>query len=571
MVNKYKNTAQSQLYLGLFILLFSCNNPFGNQEDAISFNESNSKNSYTKIQIQNLLSSAIENNGRMNDSIQLPYVEPVEDHYYNNEYNPIWSDTGVWKPFAVDLMNYLDTIELDGLYKKDYHYNGIKNLHSILKKDTGNTFDSANWAKADLLLTDAFMHIISDIKQGRLQSDSFSWKHDTTKYARFFSENLNSLIKGKRLSEIITSLQPVHQGYVLLKKGIKNFLKNMDTSSYTYISYPYDTNNAEDSLRFFKQLKTRLVEEGILKSTKDNAIDSLALSKAISIYQKKKNLIADGKLSSMLIRSFNLTDQLRFQRIAITLDRYKLLPEKMPPQYIWVNLPAFNLVVWANDTIAFSSKIICGKPFTPTPVLTSDVSDMIIYPTWTVPFSIVRKEMLPGLKRNAHYLNRKGLKLYKNNGTLVNPDSVDWTKYAKGIPFKIQQSSGDGNALGVIKFNFENEYAVYLHDTNQRYLFNNKFRALSHGCVRVEKWKELAYFISKNDSIHISPGQVPSYNVDSINHWISMKSRHKITVKNRLPVFIRYFSCEGENDGIKFHEDIYDEDKKMSALYFTSK
>ena len=153
----------------------------------------------------------------------------------------------------------------------------------------------------------------------------------------------------------------------------------------------------------------------------------------------------------------------------------------------------------------------------------------------------------------------------------MDASSINWTKYTKGIPFLIQQGSGDDNALGVIKFNFENPYSVYLHDTNQRYLFKNNVRSLSHGCVRVQEWQKLANFIVRNDSINWKKTEVMPYNTDSITSWIAQKQKHNVSVKNKIPLFIRYFSCETVNGSIKFYDDIYGEDKALKLQFFAAK
>ena len=133
------------------------------------------------------------------------------------------------------------------------------------------------------------------------------------------------------------------------------------------------------------------------------------------------------------------------------------------------------------------------------------------------------------------------------------------------------QGSGDDNALGIFKFNFNNPYSVYLHDTNQRYLFQNSNRALSHGCVRVQKWEALAYFIARSDSAAMEEGKTISYNADSIQSWIANKSRKRIMVKNRLPLYIEYFTCDTKNGKIVFYNDIYNEDRDLSRKYFAGK
>jgi murein L,D-transpeptidase YcbB/YkuD len=112
---------------------------------------------------------------------------------------------------------------------------------------------------------------------------------------------------------------------------------------------------------------------------------------------------------------------------------------------------------------------------------------------------------------------------------------------------------------------------IYLHDTNQRYLFKNASRALSHGCVRVQEWEKLAYYITRNDSSTIRPPDTMKYNTDSIRNWIAHKERHRLDVKAKVPIFIRYFTCEGKDGKIKFYDDIYGEDKLLREKYFTDK
>jgi murein L,D-transpeptidase YcbB/YkuD len=217
------------------------------------------------------------------------------------------------------------------------------------------------------------------------------------------------------------------------------------------------------------------------------------------------------------------------------------------------------------------SKIICGKPNTRTPLLTSEISTLITYPQWTVPASIIEKEILPGVKRDSDYFAKKGFSLVDKEGEEVDPHTVEWWRYKKGIPYKVVQGSGDENALGVLKFSFPNKYAVYLHDTNQRYLFAKSSRSLSHGCVRVQNWEKLAYSMVRYDNKE-SLEKRPSSTEDSLTTWLKRKEKHSIIVRNRLPVYIRYFTCEADNTGkLLFYDDMYGEDKLLRDRYFAGK
>jgi murein L,D-transpeptidase YcbB/YkuD len=287
---------------------------------------------------------------------------------------------------------------------------------------------------------------------------------------------------------------------------------------------------------------------------------------ALKKFQLQKSIEADGKIGNETLRMLNTSDSDRFLHIAITMDRYKTLPEKMPDKFLWVNLPAFTLQLWEYDSIKMLSKIICGKPTTRSPVLTSAIAELITYPKWTIPASIIEKEVLPGLKRSSQYTTKKGFTIFDSKGNEVNPDSVNWSKYKKAIPYHVVQGSGDANALGILKFNFSNKYAVYLHDTNERYLFGRNERALSHGCIRVQEWRQLADYVINNDAT-----EDITERLDSLQTWLKNKEKHSLEIKNKLPLFIRYFTCEGKDGRIIFYDDIYGEDRSLAERYFSRK
>ena len=566
----YWNT--SYRYYSIFIcllLILSCNNRNKKSSEDI-VKDPAAIDARVAGNIQEALDKALDSSGKIDDSTQLRLSQVVAGFYGKQEYKPVWSSKGKWQPLADSLYWFIVTAENEGLFPNDYHSIHLQKLKDTLDKDSVMRMNAAAWTRADLLLTDGFMLLIKDLKQGRLQPDSLSLNKDSLLYNTFFNATLNELLEKKDLSRVLASVQPKHKAYWELKKGIRSFVDSMDRRVFTRIVFPFKRGDAKDSLYFIKSLQKRLQESNCWDA--GNGIpDSTRLFNAIKKYQHQKGLQADGKYGRVLINTLNNTDVEKFKRIAVTLDRYKQLPEKMPEQYIWVNLPGYYLQMINADTVVFDSKVICGKPETRTPLLTSEITDMITYPTWTVPTSIIVKQYLPKLKNNPNYLSRIGLKLMNGKGETIDPNTVNWGKYSRGIPYKVMQNSGDNNSLGVIKFNFNNPYAVYLHDTNQRYLFKNASRALSHGCVRVQEWEKLAYYIAGNDSILNKRKDSLKYSADSIRSWIAQKERHRIDVVNHIPLYIRYFSCEGKNGSVKFYEDIYGEDRDLIGKYFARK
>jgi L,D-transpeptidase YcbB len=562
----------TELFIVLFFVcfLFACNNSRSNsQTDTDIVTEPEQMNVKVTENIQELLQKAIADKGIIDDSTKLSLSALVNDFYRNNEYKNIWSSKEEWKPVADSLLMFIQLAREYGLFPEDYHNKNLQSIRSKFAADTlaaGSRKDAILWTKADLMLTDAFFKIASHLHIGRLGVDSTYMNPDSSLAGDFYFKNLGHVLNGSGLSAILHSLEPKHKGYLELRKNVKYFLDSANLNmQYTYVAYPF-----KDSIAFVKNLVKRLKEEGLV-SWQIKQVDSVTLSNAIGQYQKKRGLKPDGKIGAQVIRALNTTDAEKFKLIAINLDRYKMLPKEMPKRYIWVNLPSYYLQVFDNDTLKLESRVVVGKPHTRTPLLTSTISDIVTYPQWTIPNSIIVKEILPGLKRNPGYLQRRGYMLMKGNGETVDPYAINWAKYTKGIPYRVVQGSGDANALGVLKFNFPNKYSVYLHDTNQRYLFKNGNRALSHGCVRVQEWEKLAYYISDLDSSAYYYTDTAFIPKDSMKIWLQRKERHIIPVKTKIPVYFRYFTAAGNNGKVVFFEDIYGDDKAAREAWFTNK
>ena len=337
------------------------------------------------------------------------------------------------------------------------------------------------------------------------------------------------------------------------------FLDSLDRTEYTYIDFP-----KKDSMVFVKQLQARLYESQFIDFMDRNP-DSTELANAIKKVQAARKLKIDGKAGPELVGSLNNTGMERWRRLAINLDRFKQLPDSLPTSYIWVNIPAFKMQVWDSGTVKLESKIIVGQPKTRTPVLNSAVTNMITFPQWTVPYSIIFKEMLPKIQKDIGYLDKENLMVVDHTDSVIDPATIDWSKLnKKKFPYLIRQRQGDDNSLGVMKFNFSNKYDVYMHDTNARSMFSRSNRALSHGCVRVQKWDSLSHYL-----VTKAPQPMP---LDSLHAWLARQEKHYINLKQKVPVYLRYYTCEVKEDGsIQFFDDIYGVDKDLIQNYLGRK
>lgn len=264
-------------------------------------------------------------------------------------------------------------------------------------------------------------------------------------------------------------------------------------------------------------------------------------------------------LSSSPFVADDLRERLRM--IEINLERWRLEKAAFGSRYIFVNIPAFKLYVVENDSVILESRVIVGTLKTPTPLLSSVVECFVTYPYWHVPRKIAVEEYLPMIQRDSTFIERNNFDVLNRKGSLINPDSVDWNRFNKNnFPVSLRQRDGRDNALGIIKFLFDNPYAVFLHDTNAKRLFMSKARAFSHGCIRMEKAVELAHYLVTGDLNKRSR---------EVERYLKEESRHWIELQNPIPIFVRYYTCDSYDVDLKYYKDLYGKDRRMRDILYT--
>lgn len=501
------------------------------------------------------------------DSSRLRSAEGTKEFYPSRQYEPIWVRVDSITPAGISLMELTQQARRLGLFPEHYHAETLATIQLNFEQDTlgtGARKDLKAWARMDALLTDAFLTLARHLQKGHEPLDSL--KKNNAYQPEIYQAALNKAIQTQDPASALEALEPTSIEYKNLKKVLPDFLRTADFSKkYTRLEYPY-----RDSSAFIRSLIKRLKEENYLDSAVQR-LDSAALSQTLKRVQTARKLKADGKYGSQLVNSLNSSDAEKFLKVVITMDRYRMQRESLPDRYIWVNLPSFFLQVYENDSIRVESRVVIGKPGTRTPLITSQISDVVTYPTWTIPPGIIAGEILPQLKRDPGYLGRKGYSLFDGQGNQVDPYSIDWSKYARSIPYRVVQGKGDDNALGVMKFNFPNKHYVYLHDTNQRSLFANENRSLSHGCVRVQNWDGLYKYIIQIDSTEATLRGNSFTSSDSVRTWLSQKERHVIPIKAKLPVYLRYYTAAGRNGKLEIYNDVYGEDRKLREIIINDK
>ena len=492
--------------------------------------------------------------------ISFPLVKQV---YAKKEFKSIWTDKGKLNAAGDSLFNVIRDAESFGLIPDDYHYTVIDSLLKNSFDTKENSFNLNKLAHADLMLTDAFFTFCVHVSVGRIANDSSTareWRiHrlDTNLISVF-----DQALPGKNFRKCFTGLEPQRFQYQAIKKYMNEY-----RTKYAKISWPHLPDRKTDSANYFIALKKELILFGDYDSasvvdTKKSNVDSVRISEALKKFQKRYFLEPDGKLGRNTMLTLNMTPTDWIRQLAMNLERWRWEPAKFEKRHMLVNLPCFKMTVWEADSIFMESKIVCGAVKTQTPELDSKVNQIVLYPYWNVPYSIAWKEVLPHVQRDTGYLRKEHMDVLDGHNKVVDYRKINWKKYHKGnLPYKFRQETGDENALGIMKFEFNNKYSVYMHDTNAKKYFRFDTRAFSHGCMRLEKYMDLAHFLIRDDSVKLPR--------DTFDHWTTLDSNMKVNLRRPLPIHVRYFTCDVDTDGNVFvHMDIYLRDERAEKVLY---
>lgn len=471
----------------------------------------------------------------------IQYPKQVKQFYTIHNFTPVWINNNYNKDFLINLINKADNI---GLQKKDYQYNFFQSYidHPLLIK---NLKDSI---LAEICFTDIAIHFFSDIVYGNklpaLEYNGLKYKPDCLD----ISTLLVKTIENNRFNYLLSEIESKSKEYSALKNKIIQYNKILSDTNFKEIiisSTQTNTSNIE--------LLHKLYQLGFLDSITQK-INTAQLINKLKTAQKSLGLIDNGILKEETIKTLNVSLVSRIKELNIALNNIRWLNcAKQLQTIIVINIPSANLLVYKEGKVILESRIIVGKKSTPTPTQCSKISEVILNPRWTVPYKIATKEMLPIIQKNPNYLENNNFEVLDEFGEIVDPLTIDWsTLTPKYFPYTLRQSSGEGNALGFIKFNFYNPFNTYVHDTPQRGLFKRNKRYLSHGCMRLEKVKEL-------EQLLLTPATITNINKLKAKDSLYGQAPTVLPVKEKIPIFILYNTAWIDAEGkIGFYEDIYE-------------
>ncbi|REA56620.1 hypothetical protein DSL64_26215 [Dyadobacter luteus] len=349
---------------------------------------------------------------------------------------------------------------------------------------------------------------------------------------------LDSLVKNK--GQNLASYEPVNRQYNLLKKYLLQYYQIQKDYPWTAIeSSKKLKKGSSDTL--VGLLKERLVLLGDLQETDSTNVFDSTLTTAVKQFQRRVGLKPSGETGPAFFRELSVSPTDRIHQMLINMERIRWMPASPTTDYLLVNIPEFMLHVYEKGKLSFEMNVVVGSEANSTVIFSGTLNQVVFSPYWNVPASILKKEILPGIKRNPNYLARHNMEW--NGGS-------------------VRQKPGKSNSLGLVKFLFPNSYNIYLHDTPSKSLFGESQRAFSHGCIRLSEPKKLAEFLLRRDSTWTSEKIGQAMNAGK-EKYVRLRG------ENEIPVYIGYFTAWVDSEGkLNFRKDVYGHDKKMARRLF---
>lgn len=299
-------------------------------------------------------------------------------------------------------------------------------------------------------------------------------------------------------------------------------------------------------------LRQRLIITGDLQQSSglSNSFDSY-VDEAVKRFQARHGIEPDGVVGKLSLSALNVPVEVRLMQLQTNMLRLQPYSGDNGRRFINVNLPAARVEAVEAGQVVSRHTAVVGKVDRQSPVLNSKVYQINFNPYWTVPVSIIRKDMIPHMQSDPQYLTNNRIRIYDKAGNELQPTQIDWMT-DEAVNFRFRQDPGEGNSLGSIRINFHNEHAVYLHDTPAKGLFGEEYRFNSSGCIRVQNIKELAaWILRENDG---------DWSYASVNDTILTGERRDENVKNQVPIYFTYITAWAMDGVVHFRDDIYSQD-----------
>jgi murein L,D-transpeptidase YcbB/YkuD len=475
----------------------------------------------------------------------------ILEAYEGQDFKPFWTD----QKKVSELLRLIMDASDHGLSPADYN---VAVLQLLLSRQSETPSPNLE-AQLDILLTESLLRYGYHRRFGKVKGSSLDAAINFKREAftnGSLTITLQNALNSTSLPDFIELVAPTGPMYRRLQYKLDLYRDIAVVGGWPAVSEGPTLRLNDDDPRV-AEVRRRLAVTGDLAPEDDNGSTQFdpAVETAVKLFQWRHALDDDGIVGKQSIAAMNVPVETRIDQLRLSLERLRWVRQEAASRFVAVNIAGFRVFYFNDGLIEWESRAMVGKNYRQTPVFRGDMAYLEFNPTWTIPPGILRNDTLPAIKRDPNYLSSKNIRVIDRNGQFVDPATVDWNKYSRGVPYTLRQDPGPNNSLGTVKFIFPNEHFVFLHDTPHRELFSRAERAFSSGCIRVQDPLALGELVLDD------PEKYPRSTLEDI---VASKKTQRINLQTKMPVLIVYLTASvlpGEK--VRFLKDIYNRDQKV--------
>ncbi|UVL42419.1 L,D-transpeptidase family protein [Pseudomonas sp. B21-040] len=466
----------------------------------------------------------------------------VMDFYTHRAYRAAWTNDSD----VAQLIKSLNDTQADGLNPADFHIDEIVRTQPSVQTLTVTPEQRAAF---DIATTHTFIAALLQLRRGKVDPSRLDnhWNFDGNGVDP--REDVNAFfiaLDHHDVASAFAQAPPQAAVYVGLRQALAQLRGIRDRGGWPKVAVDHSLKPGMDEPAV-AQLRARMVAAGFLdpRLIRGTKYDG-AVTAAVKKYQTEQYLGADGVAGATTLAALNVPVDARIDQVRVNLERARWLLYKLQGTFVIVDIAGYKVAMYRDGKPIWRSRVQVGKAARNTPIFQAQITYITFNPTWTVPPTILKEDVLPKIQANPGYLAANRMRVLDREGNVLDPSSVDWSN-ARGLT--LRQDSGPDSSLGQVVIRFPNDYAIYLHDTPHRELFAKTVRATSSGCIRVENPLQLVELLF-NDPV--------KWNSAGIQKQLANGKTENVMLPVKVPVLLAYWTVDLESDGrVAFKPDVY--------------
>jgi len=480
---------------------------------------------------------------------QVAARQAVADFYQRRGFQPAWDAQK-----AGEFLAMLESAATHGLDPSDYQLIALTRLQAQPPSDAQAT------AARELLLTDALVRLAQHLRHGKADPRQLEPEWNFTQAGAMTVDALSVLLSAQSLRDELAAYSPQASLYQRLQAALARYRTIEQRGGWRPVGAGTLLRPGAQDARV-AELRARLLATDDLSATEQADSENVygaRLVTAVKQFQSRHGLEPDGIVGPSTLAALNVSAADRVQQLRVNLERVRWVATDLAADHLLVDIAGFTAHLYIHDQRVWTSRVVVGRPYRSTPAFRSTLRSLVLNPTWTVPPTILREDIVPSVIRDPLYLANNDMRVFDGAGKEVDPATIDWKRFlGRGLPYDIVQAPGPTNPLGSIKFMLPNRHAIYLHDTPARSLFRRADRASSSGCIRVEAAHVLAVMLLDDPE---------RWNLQRLRADIATRQTRTVLLKRRIPILLLYRTVDVDDQGtVHFRPDLYGRDAAVAA------